>query len=272
MTSSHLPTTNATSEVDALGGLQLHERLPLTGAHLNLQSKLYTVSRAINPLVAAAGPLLTMAGQLLQTETAPNLNQLQEQLEHEMRVFESKAQGLGYRAQIVLAARYVLCSVLDELIETTDWGKLENWQEHALLMTFQGETFGGERTFFILDRAAEDPGIYLDLLELGYLCMSLGYEGKYRKIQNGHQELNQWTENLHQMILHHRGEVSKQLLVSPPPQSKKTAAPAPWRLPPWWLSITIAILILAGIYGLYAHHLHALANPIDTVLNQLADK
>ncbi|WP_235378984.1 type IVB secretion system protein IcmH/DotU [Candidatus Coxiella mudrowiae] len=66
-------------------------------------------------------------------------------------------------------------------------GKTEDggWRQIGLLKTFQGEMWDGERFFVILKRSAEELALHLDLLELGYLCLSLGYQGKYDEKPDG---------------------------------------------------------------------------------------
>jgi type VI secretion system protein ImpK len=44
------------------------------------------------------------------------------------------------------------------------------------------EAWGGEKFFELLDRTSQDPARHIDLLELQYLCLALGFAGK---IPNG---------------------------------------------------------------------------------------
>ncbi|WP_206197454.1 type IVB secretion system protein IcmH/DotU, partial [Pseudomonas viridiflava] len=80
----------------------------------------------------------------------------------------------------MLAARYVLCTVLDEAVLTTAWGSSSNWSTMSLLSHFHQETFGGEKFFQLLERLGSNPARHLHLLELMYLCLALGLKGKYR--------------------------------------------------------------------------------------------
>jgi len=256
---------------DSLTGLKdTHlERQTLTGPHVQLKSEVFTISRAVNPLVAAAGPLLTLATQLNNLEHAPDLARLHTQLSHEVRVFESKAQALGYRAQVVLAARYLLCCLLDESLRFSPWNETEDWHEQNMLVTFQGERNGGERSIYILERSAEDAGVYLDLVELGYLCLSLGMQGKFRFTEGGHNFLNIFIENLYQIIQHHRGQTSKQLAIAPPENNLSNKKELNWRLPPIWVTSCITGVLLLGIYIPYHRHLETIAAPVDSALATL---
>ena len=52
--------------------------------------------------------------------------------------------------------------------------------------------------FVILDKIIDKPEHYLDLLELIYLCLSLGFEGKYKKEE--HKKLKHIMETLFKTI------------------------------------------------------------------------
>lgn len=225
---------------------------PLSSEAKDYQSKLFNVNAVVNPLIAAAAPLLSFASRIAQLNTAPDLHQLLDDLHYEITVFENKAFRCGYLSQTILAARYLLCSLLDEQVLLTHWGKHSSWREHNCLLTFQREAWGGERFFLILERASEDPTVYIDLLELGYLCLSLGYIGKYVTHKYQLTELNTFTENLYELTRQHRGEFSRRLLItSKQENSKKTH----WRLPSRWASALGGLAILCCVFLPYYVHL-----------------
>ncbi len=233
-----------------------------------IQSQLFTVSRTLNPLVAAAGPLLTMATRLGELQSTPEIDLIREQLAHEVKAFEYKAQSLGYRPQVVIAARYLVCTLIDETIQNSSWGKQLNWNGQNLLQDFQGESDGSERCFYILERSFEDPILYLDLIELSYLCLSLGLEGKFRGQRNGSDDLNTILDHLYQLIRHHRGEPSRQLMITHDSTSKPHKMMR-WRVPPVWLTVTLSALLLLAIYWPYHQQLESLADPVDQTLKTL---
>ena len=65
---------------------------------------------AINPLVAAANPLLALALQLRSSATVGDLERLRDTLTRSIREFEAAARAAGIRAEVVVAARYCLCT------------------------------------------------------------------------------------------------------------------------------------------------------------------
>lgn len=237
------------------------------------QPNTFQTNIAINPIVAAASPLFTLSTQLAGQTTSPDLKELHHTLSHEIKLFENKANALGYRAPIILAARYLLCALLDEIILTTDWGKKSQWLEHNLLQTFQREAPGGERFFLILERSCENPELHIDLLELGYLCLSLGFQGKYRGTERSHQELGQIIDNIYHFIRYVRGDFSKCLLISPQTashaQTKQKPKKKVLRFPPVWVAIISSMIALGSIYLPYRIHLNKLSAPVNEMIEQI---
>src|SRR5690606_37076980 len=122
-----------------------------------------------------------------------------------------RARGSGEPPDHVLAARYLLCTALDETVLNTPWGSQSAWAEQTLLSTFHNETWGGEKFFQLLDRLVQDPRRNLHLLELMYLLLALGFQGKYRIRERGRAELEQIQANLFQTIRMQRGDFERSL-------------------------------------------------------------
>jgi type VI secretion system protein ImpK len=189
-TASALPETNGGDSAD------IYARLPIAPVHAYYRSRLLTSKIATNPLVAAASALLSIAPRLRRTSAYLDVHALYQHLVHEIRAFETNAQNQGYRSETIVVARYILCTFLDESILASQWGALGTWEPYKLLVTFHKESWGGERFFLILSRSSEDPVVHIELLELMYLCLSLGYEGKYQCMETGPAQLNMICTNV----------------------------------------------------------------------------
>jgi len=133
----------------------------------------------INPFICAANPLLSLITQLKRSQKPNDIDQLRKQIIGEIKLFEQKMFQLNYTERVVHAARYCLCTAIDESILKTDWGTQTVWVQHSLLSYFHHETWGGERFYLILDQMSQEPRRHLALLELLYLLLSLGFEGKF---------------------------------------------------------------------------------------------
>ncbi|CRM42706.1 type IV/VI secretion system protein, DotU family [Pseudomonas sp. 31 E 6] len=138
-----------------------------------------------NALVAAAWDLLSQVVELRSSTARESLQSLNDRLSSAITAFEAHALHQGVANSQVMSARYVLCSVIDEAVVTTAWGSRSHWSKTSLLSRFHNETFGGEKFFQLLERLSRDPVKHVAMLELMYLCLSMGFEGKYRVMERG---------------------------------------------------------------------------------------
>lgn len=214
-------------------------------------------SLGLNPLVAAANPLLNLVPQLRQAHH-PDPAGLREMLGRAVQAFEAKAREAGVLNEHVIGARYALCTFLDEAAANTPWGE-KTWAQGSLLVQFHNEAWGGEKFFHLLAKLAEQPSAHRNLLELFYIILSLGFEGRYRVLQNGRAQLEALRERLAQMILKERGEPVRELS----PQWKTAAnAARPLRdLLPIWVVAALAATLLALIYLAASYALNRHSDP-----------
>lgn len=171
---------------------------------------------------AADENLLGLADDLLHEVVAfqrltrkPDLPALRLRLIARMRTFQGQALACGIEQRIVLRARYALCTLLDEVIASSEWAR-GAWSRHSLLMTFHQESEGGEGFFACLDEAQLRPVEHLALLELMYLCLALGLEGRYRIQREGHSILALKRAQLYETLRLHRERYPRPLSKTPP--------------------------------------------------------
>jgi len=193
----------------------LLERTPLAGAYHHYRSLTLTTHTGINPLTAAAASLLTLNNKLKRAVGNENMSTLHQKIVHEINAFETNAKNRSYRSETIIIARYLLCATLDETIVQTRWGQLNNWNEHKLLTKFQRNQSVNDNFFLILDRLSEDPALHIDLLELIYLCLRLGFHGKYRQDKNDNRERDKLIDSLYQQIRIQRQEPKALLKATP---------------------------------------------------------
>ncbi len=204
------------------------------------------ISGGRNPIVQAAVPLLILAGRLRGQIANADVQSLRNQCVQEVRAFEDRARGAGVPAEDVLAARYALCTVLDEAVLNTPWGAQSGWAGQSLLVTFHREAQGGEKFFQLLDRLLGDSGRYLALLELWYVCLSLGFEGRYRLDERGAARLADIRRDLIQRIESLRGRIEPAL--SPNWKGVEDRRNAVLRLVPLWVVVAAAAALLIGAW------------------------
>lgn len=204
----------------------------------------------LNPLAGAAAALLAEVVQLRHAGQAEDLHALNRRLGDELKLFEQRALQAGIENSEVMAARYVLCTLLDEAVVTTPWGNESEWSQMSLLSRFHNETFGGEKFFRLLERLGRNPVKHLALLELMYLCLALGFEGQYRVLPRGMLELEAIRDALYRQIRQLRGDVPRE--ISPHWQGLEDGRRRLVRSVPGWLLALSTLLCLALLYGGFA--------------------
>ncbi|MBD1553202.1 type IVB secretion system protein IcmH/DotU [Pseudomonas typographi] len=205
---------------------------------------------SLNPLVAAAASLFSQVVHLRHHRPTGDFSTLKDHLRGEIELFEQRALRNGAERVQVISARYVLCTVVDEAVVGKFWDTEHEWSQLSLLSTFHNETFGGAKFFQLLDRLLRDPAKHLSMLELMFLCLSLGFEGKYRVEPHGKPELEALRDSLYQQIRQLRGEVPRAL--SPQWQGLEAARQPVVRIVPWWLVALLTMMCLTTLYTGFA--------------------
>jgi len=161
---------------------------------------------SLNPLIDAASPLIALILRIFTLGDYQNIDILHKKCRYEIEAIELELQRQGFDRVTVLALRYCLCSVIDEVVMSSPWGQESNWSERSLLALYHDETWGGEKYFIILERLMMEPAHYIQIIEFLYLCLCLGYEGKYRPMRNGRMQLEALIREVHKVIRKERGE------------------------------------------------------------------
>jgi type VI secretion system protein ImpK len=221
-------------------------------------------SGGVNPLLQAAVPLLVLAGRLRGQIGNADIESLHRQAIAEIATFEQRSRQAEVPAEDVLAARYALCTVIDEAVLNTPWGAQSDWSTRSLLVTFHREAGGGEKFFQILDRVSGEAQRYLALLELMYVCLAIGFEGKYRLDERGAARLAEIRETLFRRIDSLRGGVEPEL--SPRWKGVEDRRNAVLRFVPLWVVAAACAAFLAGAYIWFDSKLGALAEPVNATL------
>ena len=230
-------------------------------------SDLPPADHGLNPLLALANRLMVMVPQLRQTRQIADPAALRASLAQGIRDFATTAQQRGIAPERIMAARYVLCTMIDEAAADTPWGGAGLWGRHSLLAEFYNESFGGEKVFQLMARLAEKPDVNLDLLEFIYAALALGFEGRYRVIDGGRAQLEAIRAKLAQIIRQQRGAYAPALA------SNWQGRPVADRRALSWLPLAVtacaALLILGGAYAAFAWSLSNRADPVYGEIQRL---
>lgn len=214
----------------------------------------------LNPLERAASGLLALITRLNMSHSQSDPIGLKNKIIGEIKQFQLSAQAEHIDPQTVSSASYVLCTVLDEAVINTPWGNQSNWPKQSLLAYFHKEVEGGKRFFDLLKSVAQNPGRNKYLLELMYICLTLGFEGQYRLIEGGKNKLAGIREWLYQILQKERG-IAEQTL-SPHWEGLIDRRNPLMQLLPFWVFGAITAALLALIYSVFLYKLNSDSDPV----------
>ena len=220
----------------------------------------------INPLLVAAGPLLALQAQLRATTAHHDRPGLQRQLLALIGEFEERARASGVSKPQITAARYLLCTFIDEAIGATPWGAHPPPGTKGLLQEFHDDESGADKVFELLDRLSADAQTNAPLLELFYVCISLGLQGRYASRPNGRAELDALAARLLERVRPALPATDVRTL-SHHWAGEPRRAPT-FTLVPLWIAVVIgAALVLAAVMWMSSR----LSHQAQPLLQQLHD-
>ena len=169
------------------------------------RSKLFIGPFSTNTLVAAAGPVLSLLERLCLSRSLPPVEQIRDNIAHELHAFYSKLQASQYAADLINIAYYLLTTTVDEIL-AKNYLRVFNIAPEFTSFTplTNDETPPQQRFFEIINYVKERPNQFLDLIELIYFCLIAGFEGQYHLKEDGRQSLDNHIENLYQIIQQYR--------------------------------------------------------------------
>ena len=219
---------------------------------------------AINPLVAAASPLLWLAGRLNESAPPEDIGEFRRHVIDEIKRFETAAMARDIPGRLVRVARYAICASIDDIILNTRWGATSGWASRSLVGQLYNETWGGERFFDLLSQMLQQPEQNIDALELQAICLSIGFIGKYRVMDGGLGHLTRLRHDLYRTIRRVRGPYERSL------SGRWQAVNAPYNPPrsmaaPW----LAALILLALLLALWAFSSLSLRGDVQRVAEQI---
>lgn len=256
-----LPLSTSAEEVKGKAGM-CYSTVAHSDQDPDLQFQLR--GHSLNPLIDAAQPLLGLVLRLRRIDGCDDTTALYETVREQITVLSEEIRLCGYDGVSQLAYRYALCAFIDEAVMATEWGRASNWSHRSLLSYHHNETWGGEKFFTVLARMQMDPERYRDVLEFKYLCLCLGFEGKYGLQHNNREILNGIITKLHRVLRSQRGDTPERLTEAPEHvASRRYRLARQWPLwTPWALA---GVVLLATYLGFSI----SLGNSTEEVLRSL---
>ncbi|MGB9178248.1 MAG: type IVB secretion system protein IcmH/DotU [Pyrinomonadaceae bacterium] len=220
-------------------------------------------ARTGNDLVSLCGPVLELVLKLQAGLIAPS-NDLQPMFDRLLGEMEQRAATLRYNPEQVQNAKFALVAFTDETVLTRDFPLREQWEKQPLQLKHFGEHLAGVKYFERLEKMMANAEAEADVIEVYYVCMLLGYKGKYKVYLEDQLKgvIAGVADALRKVGRLHEGELS--------PHWKVMDQPTPPKDPgvPLWLKIGSGVVVLLVILIFIALNF-LLRSDINTAKEQL---
>lgn len=153
-----------------------------------------------NPLVAQAAKLLILFGRLRMQVVAMEAIPLISHVAQEIEIFETTLGRAGMDAHEVRIGKYLLSATADDIVQNLPGTDRHLWLQYSMTARFFNDRTSGTGFFHEIDKLLAVPAQGFRLLELALLCLSLGFEGRFRSEPNGGVALQRYRGAIYESL------------------------------------------------------------------------
>ena len=159
-------------------------------------------NKAENQLLNISSELLAITLKVSTLPEPQDVTTLRHQLANNINEIKAKGSELTYPVAVIDKLCFLYAVVLDELIIYSEWGEKRCWENKTLLSELFGMRNGGELFFTVAEKAIRQPHKLIDLLEIIYIFLNIGFKGQYR--ETGSEQIKGFIHQLEQAITQYR--------------------------------------------------------------------
>lgn len=191
---------------------------------------------------------------LIQGRDFGDVQQLRANVSALFAAIERDARNAGVPGEDVQAARFALTAFIDESIARSDWFGKRDWALRPLALESFGTNNAGDEFFDKLDELRLQVASRPDVVEIYYLCLALGFEGK--SALGDPRQLHALVESVGRDLERIKGKTVKLSPHWEPPEQLMERVRQ--ELPMWAVTLgCIAILFVAFVAFNFLSHSHA---------------
>lgn len=166
--------------------------------------------KAINPLLECGETIFSLMAVFIKGDRGAGLElDYREKILSGFDIMERMAFERQIGSLVLKDAKYALAAYIDEAVLSSAWPGRNQWMSRPLQLELFGDHLAGEGFFERLSLLRQGGEANLDLLELYYVCLQLGFEGVY-KIR-GLEQLMALQVDLRSQIEGYRGVLDPKL-------------------------------------------------------------
>ncbi|MFC4258050.1 type VI secretion system protein TssL, long form [Marinobacter lacisalsi] len=222
-------------------------------------------STQLGPVCDEASRLLSVANRLSRAESVEDMTHLRRQCMDLVREYRAALKAADQSPETVDVASYCVCALLDEIVLNSSWGQSGQWAAASLLSEFHSQTWSGTHFFELVDKARRTSNVPVMMLQ--YLCLSLGFKGRYRVEERGEEQLDILRDCLYHEICADQGRFSTPFDRSW--EDRVTPGAGLTHGIPLWVGAAVCAVALLLGYLWSTHLLDSFAEPVLADLNSV---
>jgi type VI secretion system protein ImpK len=210
-------------------------------------------------------PCLTLALKLRAANEYGDAEVLRGRIKRMLEASRREAGRHGAPPEDAREVEFALVAFLDETLLSSDWSQKDRWLARPLQLELYNRYDAGEEFFHRLDGLRANPGLHAEVLEVYYLCMALGFKGKYQL--HGQEELRELIEGTYAEVAKQPGMKAGRLAPHGPPRDN-VATEVRGRVPTWVLvaaALVIGLVVYLGMSLYISNTADTMAEDIDRV-------
>lgn len=199
-------------------------------------------------LAECFAPCLTYVLKMQTSTALGEPEELRRTIEGLLNQCESEAQEAGFDSDAIEEATFAVVALVDETILSSNWAGTNQWMKTPLQLELYDQFDAGEVFFDRLEELAGDPEENAQILEVYYLCMTLGFKGKYQLQEQG--RLRELIESTAQLLDDTPTLQTDEFAPHGEPRDQ-TASEVRRKIPAWVIAAAASLLGLLLYGGMY---------------------
>lgn len=179
---------------------------------------------------------------------------------------EEAAKEAGVPAEDIEHAKFAVVAFIDETILSSDWQGTDEWMKTPIQLELYDQFDAGEVFFDRLQELQEDPEFNAGVMEVYYLCMTLGFKGKYQLQQQ--EKLREIIDSTAEILAEVPETRTEEMAPHAQPQDQ-TETEIRSKVPTWVIAAGTALLGVL-LYGGMHLYISASARGVATAIRGLS--
>ncbi|HEY0546758.1 MAG TPA: type IVB secretion system protein IcmH/DotU [Pyrinomonadaceae bacterium] len=205
-------------------------------------------ARSGSDFVSLASPVMELVMKV-QAGIVPPSNELRPAVAGLLTEMEERAAKLRLSEKQTRSVKFALAAFMDETVLTNDFPLREEWEKFPLQLEYFGEHLAGVKFFERLDDLLRSIETEADVVEVYYVCMLLGFKGKYKIYLEDQLKgvIENTADHLRSVGRLQEGELSPHWRVTDQPQPPRDKGMPLWAIISAGAGLALAIIIYLAL-------------------------